>query len=141
GRGLRFWDDLFAAVFAHHAAIHMEVVNTEKGVRVVETSHDPLVVGLIQAHAKVVSQFVENGFAEAHKNHEVPAAAPEKQLAFPIISGFGGVVTVPNAAEGPQRGAKVVFDVTAGVEPEAVNKGLERVARLLNLYGAGGLKA
>jgi hypothetical protein len=38
-----------------------------------ETSDDPYVVKLIQAHAEVVSLFIKNGFDEARRNHEVPA--------------------------------------------------------------------
>ena len=38
GRGLRYWDDLFAAIFRRHASINMSVENTDKGVRVKETS-------------------------------------------------------------------------------------------------------
>jgi SAM-dependent methyltransferase len=79
GRGLRYWDDLFAAIFKKHASIKMTVENTEKGVRVKETSDDPTVVALIQAHANVVSQFVARGFEEAHVNHRVPSAAMLKQ--------------------------------------------------------------
>jgi hypothetical protein len=75
GRGLRFWDDLFAAVFGQHASIKMSVQNTETGVCVTETSDDPTVVALIQAHAAVVSRFVDYGFDEAHRNHPVPPAA------------------------------------------------------------------
>ncbi len=63
-----------------------------------------------------------------------------KPLAFPVIAEYGGVVPVRAAAEQPRAGAKVVFDVTADATPEGVNRGLERVARLLNLYGAAGLK-
>ena len=48
---------------------------------------------------------------------------------------------MPNAAEKPRAGAKIVFDVTADTKPSDVNKGLDRAARLLNLYGAAGLKA
>jgi predicted methyltransferase len=58
GRGLRYWDDLFAAIFERHASIKMSVENTQKGVRVKETSDDATVVPLIQAHADVVSNFV-----------------------------------------------------------------------------------
>ncbi|TXT22337.1 MAG: type 11 methyltransferase [Planctomycetota bacterium] len=64
-----------------------------------------------------------------------------KPLEFPIVAGFGGVVVLPNAAEKPRPGAKIVFDVTADAKPSDVNKGLDRAARLLNLYGAAGLKA
>lgn len=64
-----------------------------------------------------------------------------KPLEFPIIAGFGGVVPLPHTAEKPRAGAKIVFDVTADAKPSDVNKGLDRAARLLNLYGAAGLKA
>lgn len=40
---------------------------------VTETSDDPYVVKLIQAHADIVSLIVNNGFSEAHRNHVVPA--------------------------------------------------------------------
>jgi predicted methyltransferase len=80
GRGLRYWDDLFAAIFQRHASIKMTVEATDKGVRVKETSDDPLVVALIQAHADVVSQFVAHGFEEAHRNHAVPPAAKVKPV-------------------------------------------------------------
>jgi intracellular sulfur oxidation DsrE/DsrF family protein len=62
-------------------------------------------------------------------------------MAYPIIPKVGGVVPLPNAAERPRKGAKVVFDITADAKPADLNKGLERVARLLNLYGSAGLKA
>src|SRR5690242_13953175 len=69
----------------------------------------------------------------------VSGQAPE--MVFPIIPRVGGVVPLPNAAEPPRKGAKVVFDITADAKPGDLNKGLERVARLLNLYGAAGLEA
>lgn len=142
GRGLRYWDELFVAIFKKHASIKMTVENTKLGVKVTETSDDKAAVVLIQAHAEVVSLFVKNGFDEAHKNHPVPVAtvvAPK--LEFPIIENVGGVVSRPQAVEQPRAGAKVVFDVTVDAKPADINKGLDRVARLLNLYGAAGLKA
>jgi len=65
-------DPLFAALFGQANKIEMKIVNTKKGARVVETSSDPYVAKLIQAHAAVVSKFVANGFAEAQQNHAVP---------------------------------------------------------------------
>jgi len=65
---------------------------------------------------------------------------PEK-LTYPIIPNLGGVVPLPKAAEQPRKGVKVVFDITADAKPADVNKGLERAARLLNLYGSAGLNA
>lgn len=66
-------DPLFREVFAHAARISMRHEATEKGVKVVETSTDPYVVKLIQAHAQVVTAFIANGRAEAMKDHPVPA--------------------------------------------------------------------
>lgn len=66
---------------------------------------------------------------------------PKDALTYPVVPGHGGVVALPRAAEQPRKGTKVVFDITADAKPGEVNKGLERIARLLNLYGAGGLKA
>src|ERR1700751_505811 len=60
---------------------------------------------------------------------------------YPLVPGHGGVVPLPRAAEQPRKGARAVFDVTADAKPGQVNRGLEQVARLLNLYGAAGLKA
>jgi intracellular sulfur oxidation DsrE/DsrF family protein len=66
---------------------------------------------------------------------------PGDKLIYPIIPNVGGVVPLPNAAEQPREGAKVVFEITADARPADLNKGVERVARLLNLYGSAGLKA
>src|ERR1700730_17856140 len=60
-------------------------------------------------------------------------------VVYPLVPGHGGVVPLPRAAEQPGKGAKAVFDITADAKPGEVNKGLEQVARLLNLYGAAGL--
>lgn len=158
GRGLRFWDELFVAIFKNHDKIKMVVENTEHGVKVTETSDDAYTVKLIQAHAVVVSKFVKRGFDEAHENHPVPAvdrastsvpapatATPsvaDPNLLFPIIEGYGGVVAVADAVEPPRAGMKLVLDVTSEAKkPEEVNKGLDRASRLLNLYGTAGLKA
>ncbi|MEZ6111964.1 MAG: hypothetical protein R3C99_13235 [Pirellulaceae bacterium] len=108
GQGLRFWDDLFVALFQQHAKIKMVVEDTKKGVKVVETSPNPSVVTLIQAHAQVVSLFVAHGFDEAHKNHAVPQAraAAGGELVFPIIKEQGGVRPRPNAVEQPAAGVQ-----------------------------------
>lgn len=72
GRPIHMRDPLFAAVFAQRDKITMKVEPTKNGVRVVETSDDPYVARLIQAHAEVVDRFVANGFAEVRENHAVP---------------------------------------------------------------------
>jgi hypothetical protein len=75
GSGVRYWDPLFAEAFRHGKKMTMEITNTPKGVKVVETSDDPKIAKIIQAHADVVSKFVERGFAEAQKAHTVPGQA------------------------------------------------------------------
>lgn len=105
-------------------------------------------------HVRAGQDVFEKEVTEAglKKVREEPALLKENYLvvfekpaqaspSFPIISQFGGVVARPSASEQPRPGAKVVFDVTADAKPNEVNKGLERVARLLNLYGAAGLTA
>lgn len=72
GNGIRLRDPLFAELFRHHDKIRMTVERTAKGVKVKETSADKRVVRLIQAHAEVVSRFIEKGYAEAHRDHPVP---------------------------------------------------------------------
>jgi len=137
GRGIHLRDPLFAEIFRRNRQITMEVVKTEKGVKVTEISTDPNVARLIQAHAEVVSRFIENGFEEVHQNHAAPSVKSE--LAYPVIKGYGGVVPLPKSAEQPRKGVKVVFDVTGGGGLSELNKGVERAARLLNLYGTAGL--
>jgi hypothetical protein len=65
-------DPLFAAIFRSADDVQMSVEPTANGVKIVETSANPRVVALIQAHADVVSKFIENGRAEMHKDHPVP---------------------------------------------------------------------
>jgi hypothetical protein len=65
-------DPLFREVFKHADQIAMRHESTPKGIRVIETSSDPYVAKLIQAHAAVVSGFLANGMAEMMKDHEVP---------------------------------------------------------------------
>jgi intracellular sulfur oxidation DsrE/DsrF family protein len=60
-------------------------------------------------------------------------------LRFPEVARYGGVVGTAGAAEPPRRGAKIVFDITAESKADEVNKGLESVARYLNLNADAGL--
>jgi hypothetical protein len=65
-------DPLFAELFRYADRIDARHELTAGGVRVVETSHDPYVVKLLQAHAEVVSAFIANGRSEMMKNHPLP---------------------------------------------------------------------
>lgn len=66
------------------------------------------------------------------------AMADGPTFLFPQVEGYGGIVRIPQAAEPPRRGAKVVFDITAESKLDEVNKGLEGVARYLNLHADAG---
>ncbi len=59
---------------------------------------------------------------------------------FPQVRNYGGIVRTPDAAEPPRRGAKIIFDITADGEPDELNKGLESVARYLNLNAEAGFR-
>ena len=65
---IRMRDPLFAELFKHTDKIKMVPEDTEKGVRVTETSEDRYVAKLIKEHAKVVSGFVARGFDEAMRH-------------------------------------------------------------------------
>ncbi len=73
GRPIHVRDPLFKAVFDNHDKIAMTHEMTPRGIKVVETSTDPYVVKLVQAHADVLDLFITNGRSEMMKNHEVPA--------------------------------------------------------------------
>mmetsp|Transcript_11770 Transcript_11770/g.25479 ORF Transcript_11770/g.25479 Transcript_11770/m.25479 type:complete len:260 (+) Transcript_11770:149-928(+) len=78
--GICFWDNLFREAFDLRGFHNMEVTNTTDGVRVnqsvVEDVNDDgvyaCVRSVIQAHAEVVSRFVDRGMSEMHVNHPVP---------------------------------------------------------------------
>jgi intracellular sulfur oxidation DsrE/DsrF family protein len=86
-----------------------------------------------------ISLVLTMALATAVADGQLPYGKAE--LSYLLVPGHGGVVSLPRAAEQPRKGAKAVFDVTADAKPGEVNKGLEQVARLLNLYGTAGLKA
>jgi intracellular sulfur oxidation DsrE/DsrF family protein len=69
------------------------------------------------------------------------ATADQPQFIYPLIEGYGGIVAISDAKEPPQAGAKVVFDITAESKPGEVNRGLESVARYLNLNAQAGNRA
>jgi hypothetical protein len=72
GRPIHARDPLFAEIFRHADRIAMKLERTERGVKVIETSDDPYVAKLIQAHAQVVNLFLKNGHMEMRKNHPLP---------------------------------------------------------------------
>ena len=141
-RPIRLRDPLFAELFRHTDRITMEREETAKGVRVTETSDDPFVAKLIKVHAEAVSGFVNRGFAEAMKNHAVPEKGETATTSFtnPVISEYGGVLRLPNAAQQPRDGSRICVDVTSGGEPGKLFPAIEKVARFVNIYDGAGKK-
>lgn len=76
GRPIHVRDPLFKAIFENHDKIVMKHELTPKGIKVVETSADPYVVKLVQAHADVLDLFIKNGYPEMMRNNDVPARTP-----------------------------------------------------------------
>jgi intracellular sulfur oxidation DsrE/DsrF family protein len=138
GSPIRMRDPLFAELFRHTKKIVMKHEDTEAGVRVTETSSDPYVARLIQAHAEVVSGFVERGFAEAMKNHAVPGKTEPQAAAAgnTVIKQYGAVFPISGATQQPRPGSRLVVDITQGGEPSALFNSIEKVARFVNLYGS-----
>ena len=65
------------------------------------------------------------------------------QTTTPVIAGHGAIHPVPEAANRPDPALdyKVVFSVTTANPEGKSNPGLEKVARLINLLGDGGVPA
>jgi len=72
GGRIRNWDPLFTELFDHADEITMSIETLDDGVRVVETSDNPEVAKLIQAHARKVSEFVERGPEAVHEETALP---------------------------------------------------------------------
>ena len=60
-------------------------------------------------------------------------------VTFPRVKEFGSVLLMGKAEHQPRRGAKVVMDITVASKDDELNYGLERAARLLNLYASAGV--
>lgn len=104
---IRQWDPLFAELFKHSDKIKMELTNTAKGVKVVETSDDAYVVKLIQSHAAGVSEFVKEGMPVMHKQHDLPDAPKKEETAF--VGKGDGVETCPVTGEPVNKNIKHGF--------------------------------
>ncbi|WP_417747525.1 DsrE family protein [Rosistilla oblonga] len=82
------------------------------------------------------------GHGKGMRRH--PAAdkktAEARQLVYPVIANHGGVVHLPDAAQQPRAGTKLVVDLTSGGDPGQLNAGVEKLARYLNIYAGAGAK-
>lgn len=69
---------------------------------------------------------------------KVDTASPKYQ--FPLIKSAGGMVPLPDAAEQPKPGAKVVLDITGENKADKVTKGVDRAGVIVNLFAHAGLR-
>lgn len=82
------------------------------------------------------------GMGRGMRNHAAPTAkqAPSNNLSFPMIANHGGVVQLPDAAQQPRTGTKLLVDLTSGGDAGELNSGLEKVSKYLNIYAGAGAK-
>lgn len=66
-----------------------------------------------------------------------------QQAKYPIIEGYGGIYEIEGAVNpNPDMKYKIVVDLKfLDRDKESVNRGLDNVARMMNLHGLGGVKA
>ncbi len=81
--------------------------------------------------ASVSALFLSGVVATAHLD--------QSTLVFPRIQGAGGIAVLPKAPYQPKSGTRVVFDIAVASKPAELNKGLERIARLINLHAGHGV--
>lgn len=62
------------------------------------------------------------------------SASGQTTFEYPQIKGYGGAVDFETAIS-PTNGAKILVDLTGSdTDKQGINKGLDKVARLINLY-------
>lgn len=66
----------------------------------------------------------------------VPTVDGEKK--YPVIKEHGSVVRLPDAAQQPRSGSKICVDVVTKGAPEAINPGLTKLAKYVNIYAGAG---
>ncbi len=70
------------------------------------------------------------------KNQVAPSQT--REATYPAIANHGSVVQLPNAAQQPRSGTKLLVDLTSGGDTGQLNPGLEKVAKYMNIYAGGG---
>ncbi len=66
-------------------------------------------------------------------------SAKGQDYVFPVVKGYGGVADLENAIL-PKEGGKIIIDLTsAEATKSGVSKSMDRIARLINLYGLAGI--
>ena len=88
-----------------------------------------------------VKELLKENYFVVFTKRAGPQPGPRDKTVTPVVEGYGAVVPIPEAAEQPAKGSKVVIEATGmGKDPAQPLPGLVRAATLLNLAGASGLK-
>lgn len=105
---IRAWDELFATLFKNADKVKFEIIKTQKGMRIAETSDDPYTVKIIRAHAHAVSDFIKEGMTGMAKAHPAPAKveATAKVVPAAFLGKGDGVTTCPVTGEPVDRNIK-----------------------------------
>ncbi|MGM0589614.1 MAG: DsrE family protein [Bacteroidota bacterium] len=66
----------------------------------------------------------------------------QSQAQYPIVKGFGGIYEIPNSTQpDPDQPYRIVIDLkTPQRNKRQINRGLENVARTMNLHVLGGVR-
>ena len=75
GMMMRHWDELFEEMFDHRNELTLDWKEVDGGVRAVMLAKNPdsrCLKALADAHTNLITLFIENGRAEARKNHPAP---------------------------------------------------------------------
>lgn len=80
GLAVRRWDPAFAEYRTYFDQIQFKVEKTENGVKVVATGETPAAVKVAQNHAKVITEFVNQGWAAHDASHPAALTAQPTEL-------------------------------------------------------------
>ena len=80
------------------------------------------------------------GLGRRMRHHAVAndKAAKRHEATHPVIANHGAVVRLPDAAQQPRTGTKLLVDLTSGGDADKLNAGLEKVAKYVNIYAGAG---
>jgi intracellular sulfur oxidation DsrE/DsrF family protein len=100
-------------------------------------------IALITVSLLLRSRVNASATSESHPTQDpLPSSQNVKRqpvFITPRISGFGAIVSLPDSAEQPRVGSKVIFDITGGGLSGQNIKGLNSIARFVNLAAAAGI--
>lgn len=65
-------------------------------------------------------------------------ASAQSDFSYPVIKNYGGVADFEKAIL-PKEGGKILIDLTSAATKDGVNKSLDKIARLINLYNLAGI--